>query len=391
MFLRSIITTVIALATVEISPLAATIKPSFDGNDKERKQIPIRLVEIAKGLTQPTEVVFLKKNLGSVLVLEKPGSLIWYNLRNHSKSVIHTFKVRQNSELGLLGAALHPNFPRDKRIFIHYNPRNTAQTTSRISSFVLETSKGQARLSKEKIILTVSQPFSNHDGGHLAFGPDGYLYIGLGDGGSRDDPNKAGQDLTTLLGKMLRIDINTTKKPYLIPHDNPFIGQKKIRPEIWAFGLRNPWRYSITKNGLIIAGDVGQDNWEEITVIAKGENHGWRIYEGSDCYLDKGKCQSLKHTKPRIVYSRSDGTSVTGGYLYQGTNQAIKNHYLFGDFTSGRIWAVPMNQLLTNKTIPSKKLIALGRWPINISSFGRDTEGRVYTLDFSGGKIYRID
>jgi glucose/arabinose dehydrogenase len=231
--------------------------------------------------------------------------------------------------------------------------------------------------------LEIEQPFANHNGGLNKFGPDGFLYIGMGDGGAAGDPFNFAQNLESLLGKFLRIDIE--KEPYAIPQDNPFVGRADAQGEIWAYGLRNPWRFSFDRcTGRLFAGDVGQDRIEEIDLIEKGKNYGWRIMEGSQCFDPPSLCNTQGLELPIAEYDHSLGCSVTGGYVYRGTQfPTLIGHYLFGDYCSGRIWSLaedPQGRWTMRQLIDS---------PFSISSFGEDEQGELYVIHY-GGAIYRV-
>jgi glucose/arabinose dehydrogenase len=239
----------------------------------------------------------------------------------------------------------------------------------------------------EVIIMEVEQPYSNHNAGQLAFGPDGYLYVALGDGGSAGDPLGNGQNLTTLLGSILRIDVNGLSGPgdYGIPADNPFVGVEGAREEIWAYGLRNPWRFSFDlQTGLLWAGDVGQSSWEEIDIITKGANYGWNIMEGSHCYSPATGCNQSELTLPVVEYDHSQGCSVTGGYVYRGDQIAsFQGYYIYGDYCSGNIWALAYDGSVVTENI---LLVDSG---LSITSFGEDLAGNLYILDRQGG-VYTL-
>jgi len=237
-----------------------------------------------------------------------------------------------------------------------------------------------------KVILQVNQPFANHNGGHLVFGPDGYLYIGLGDGGSGGDPQGNGQNLNALLGKMLRIDIDHGD-PYAIPLDNPFVGRSDARPEIWAYGLRNPWRYSFDRaTGDLYIADVGQNAYEEVDFqpvdSQGGENYGWNKYEGFHQY-GGGPTDGL--TMPVAEYAHAiGGCSVTGGYVYRGPSlPALSGVYLYGDYCSGQVWAL-------YRAASDWENVALLNASVLISSFGEDEAGELYLLDHGGGAVYQL-
>jgi glucose/arabinose dehydrogenase len=235
----------------------------------------------------------------------------------------------------------------------------------------------------EYVLMEIKEPESNHNGGQLAFGPDGFLYIGLGDGGGAGDKHGAignAQDLSTVLGKILRIDVDS-KRPFSIPPDNPFVNKKDARPEIWAYGLRNPWRFSFDrKTGKLFCADVGQNKWEEVDIIEKGKNYGWRIMEGNHCYDPENNCDSKPLTAPVVDYSRDKGVCVTGGYVYRGKKmQALLGKYVFGDW-KGKMYYLeetPGTWKMNDLKIEGKKDHDLG---LNINSFGEDEDGELYIL-----------
>ena len=239
----------------------------------------------------------------------------------------------------------------------------------------------------EVIIMEVEQPYANHNAGQLAFGPDGYLYIALGDGGSAGDPLGNGQNLTTMLGSILRIDVSGLSGPgdYEIPADNPFVGIEGAREEIWAYGLRNPWRFSFdSETGLLWAGDVGQNSLEEIDIITKGANYGWNIMEGSQCYSPATSCNQSDLTLPVAEYDHSQGCSVTGGYVYRGEQiTSLQGYYIYGDYCSGNIWA-----LAYDGSVVTENLLLVDS-ELSITSFGEDLAGNLYILDRQGG-IYTL-
>lgn len=350
-----------------------------------------QLKQVVTGLEQPVDVKFFPDSNSELLIAGKKGELTYAHLKLNQNVTVHNFNVRSGSEMGLLGLAFHPEYSSRESVvndqennflFVNYFPKKGDRRT-RVSRFSLtQTSQGY-KLLDEKIILEIQQPYSNHNGGQIAFGPDGYLYIGMGDGGSAGDPQGHGQNTKTLLGNMLRIDINTPDKvPYSIPKDNPFIDNVNYQPEIWAYGLRNPWRYSFAEDVLIVA-DVGQYKYEEISIVNKGQNYGWNTMEASHCYQPKNQCNTAKLILPQLEYGRSEGQSITGGYVYKGNvNPTLKNHYIYADFVSGNIWGVPY----PNFTSPTKLLSEQG----NISTFALDNHGELYLAGFSKGIIYQV-
>lgn len=351
----------------------------------------IQLKKIVTNLEQPVDLKFFPNSNNELLIASKKGKLTYTHLQQNKNYLVHEFNVRSGSEMGLLGLAFHPDYSHltnkvndDKNdyLFVNYFPKKGERKT-RISRFSLTQTNLGYQLLNEKIILEIKQPYSNHNGGQIAFGPDGFLYIGMGDGGSAGDPQGHGQNTQTLLGSMLRIDINTPiDVPYSIPKDNPFVNDLNFKPEIWAYGLRNPWRYSFAKDVLIVA-DVGQYKYEEISIIDKGQNYGWNTMEASHCYKPKTRCNTEQLILPKLEYGRSQGQSITGGYVYQGNiNAKLKNHYIYADFVSGSIWAAKYPAL----TSPIKLLSDQG----NISTFALDNQGELYVAGFSKGIIYQI-
>lgn len=293
-------------------------------------------------------------------------------------------RLRSGGEAGLLGIAFHPDVARNRYVFLNYTAPGQGGSEalrSRISRFTM-TDNRTIDPNSERIILEVSQPYANHNGGGIAFGPDGMLYAGFGDGGSANDPLRAGQNLNTLLGKFLRIDVNVAESAmprYAIPPDNPFATGGGGRPEIWAWGLRNPWRFSFdTATGELWAGDVGQNRLEEVDIIRRGGNYGWATMEGSRCLVGTS-CNQAGLILPVVEYGRSDGASITGGYVYRGRAiPSLVGSFIYGDFVSGRLWAVTYD----SNGAPRGTLLAnTGR---NIASFAQDADGEVYVVAYDG-------
>lgn len=339
------------------------------------------------GFSRPLDLQSPNDGTNRIFVVEQGGTVkVFDNQATASSS--ETFldisgRTVSGGELGLLGLAFHPDYGENGLFYVYYTPNNDVSVVSRfqVSSF----DSNEADSDSEKILLRIPQPFTNHNGGQLAFGTDGYLYISSGDGGSGGDPQGNAQNLNNLLGKILRIDVDIIDPglEYGIPVDNPFLGQGNARAEIYAYGLRNPWRMSFdTQTGNLWAGDVGQNKLEEIDIIVSGENYGWKIFEGTDCF--SGDCDLAGLTPPVFEYNHDSGDqSITGGYVYRGsTVNSLEGHYIYGDFLSGRIWSL-------NADSPQGSNSLLVESGLNISSFGTDANNEIYVCGFDG-KVYKF-
>ncbi|MDP9194772.1 MAG: PQQ-dependent sugar dehydrogenase [Acidobacteriota bacterium] len=291
-----------------------------------------------------------------------------------------------NGERGLLSIAFHPQYAQNGFFYVNHTNLSGHTVIARYSVSTLNSNRADP--SSAVPILAINQPFSNHNGGQLQFGPDGFLYIGMGDGGSGGDPGNRAQNLNDLLGKMLRIDVDGAS-PYAVPPSNPFVGQASARPEIWSYGLRNPWRFSFDRTtGDLWIADVGQGTWEEVdfqpATSIGGENYGWRRMEGSQCFNPLSNCNPGNLVLPVIEYDHSTGCSVTGGYVYRGTRNArLIGQYIYGDYCSGRIFSATHT---ANGTV-SRQLLDVS---FNISTFGEDLAGEIYVGDYSNGILYRL-
>lgn len=366
-------------------------KPAFDKIDRARARLDVRLELVAEGFERPTDIQPVPGQPGRLVVLEKTGAAWWLDLGSGETGKWLTRDVLTRSEQGLLGLAFHPAFARNGRFYLNFSVALDGRKHTRVAEFTVAAGQPleRTRPKQSRVLMDVEQPWANHNAGQLAFGPDGMLYIGMGDGGAANDPRGHGQNLETLLGAMLRVDVDAAARPYGIPPDNPFVGREGARPEIWAYGLRNPWRYSFTPDGRLVVADVGQNAFEEIALVARGENHGWKLREGGRCFPSGRRCTGGELTDPIWEYPHAEGTSVTGGLVYTGAAvPALKGLYVFGDFTTGRVWALrlPARPGLQ----PESALRALGRWPINISTFGVDHRGEMYVADFTRGRVYRF-
>jgi glucose/arabinose dehydrogenase len=341
---------------------------------------------------QPVGIYSPGDGTNRLFVVEQPGVIrVFENSENVAVPQVFLDigdHVLFGGEQGLLGLAFHPNYKVNGYFYVDYVADNPLRTV--IARYqVITDNPNQADPNSELVILTVEQPFPNHKGGQLAFGKDGYLYIGLGDGGSGGDPLGNGQNRSTLLGKILRVDVNSPSagRNYGIPSDNPFVGNSfDYREEIYAYGLRNPWRFSFDPaNGKLWVGDVGQDRMEEIDVVEKGKNYGWNIMEGTLCYDPASGCNQTGLEIPVWTYSHNEGNAVVGGYVYHGSMlPELSGSYVYGDYGSGKIWALQYNGTGT----PSNTLLVSSN--LTISSFGLDNLSELYICAFDG-KIYRLN
>ena len=303
-----------------------------------------------------------------------------------------SYSDKENEE-GFLGMAFHPNYKKTGEFFAYYTTRDARQT-SVVSRFrVSRSNPEQADPEFEEELLRIKQPYWNHNGGTIAFGPDGHLYVGLGDGGDGNDPHRNGQNLEVLHGSILRIDVDhkDAGKNYAVPKDNPFVNVKEARPEIWAYGLRNVWRLGFDRQtGDLWVTDVGQDLWEEINVVKRGGNYGWNFREGTHAFGALATKPGLKLEEPVWEYDHEVGKSITGGYVYRGKRlPELQGKFLYADYVSGRLWALHYDrekkQVVANYALQSERKAVI--------SFGEDEMGEVYFMAVSndGRGIYRFD
>lgn len=349
----------------------------------------IRLDRVATGIGQCTDIQSAKDGSGRLFLVRQQGTIQILRGTQVLPAAFLDIRPRLSTggERGLLGLAFPPDYARKRYFYINYT--NTAGT-SIISRFRLSASDpDRADPASEQVLLSINQPFANHNGGQIQFGPDGFLYIGMGDGGSANDPQNHGQNPRSLLGKMLRIDTETDLTPYRIPASNPFAMSTTTSPEIWASGLRNPWRFSFDRlNGDMFIADVGQNAWEEIDYQPAssrgGENYGWVTMEGRVCF--RAGCNQTGLTLPVHVYPRSEGLSVTGGYVYRGAaSPALTGTYIYGDYVTGRFWGLRQQ----GGAWVNELLLDAGR-SFSISTFGEDEAGEIYVANHGNGEIFRI-
>lgn len=341
---------------------------------------------VATGLIQPVFATPAPDGSDRLFIVEQPGRILIVDsggVRAIPFLDIRT-EVLSGGERGLLGLAFHPQFSSNRRFFVYYTRSLDGQTQSVVAEYSVSASNPDAADPQGRVLLSFAQPFPNHNAGWIGFGPDGYLYIASGDGGSGGDPFNNGQNLDTLLGKILRIDVDSGQ-PYSIPFSNPFTSDRGRR-EIWAYGLRNPFRCAFDfVTGRLFAGDVGQSRWEEVDIIERAGNYGWNITEGPDCYPPTvANCDRAGQTAPIHAYGRGDGASVIGGRVFRGPgNPALEGRYIFGDFVSGRIWS------LTESGPGDWTRELLSDSGFSISAFGEDATGRLLVVDYRG-TVWRL-
>ncbi|MBC8201752.1 MAG: PQQ-dependent sugar dehydrogenase [Planctomycetes bacterium] len=344
---------------------------------------------------EPIQVLFDGVHADQMYVVEKKGVVQQMQLGDKNPTTTTFLDIKDrvqvgHSEEGLLSVVFHPNYKFTKKIFVWYTAHKPRRCV--LSSITISNTENEDTVYNEEVILEVAQPWGNHNGGTLLFGEDGYLYVGVGDGGGSNDRKNNGQNKKTLLGTIIRIDINKKEgdKNYSIPEDNPFVKESNARSEIWAYGLRNPWRMSFDrKTGALWAADVGQNAWEEIDIIERGKNYGWNLREGKHDF----KKNNTKTTDPVFEYGRRQGGSITGGYVYRGKEiPTIDGEYIFSDYLSGRTWRLSAPKD-SSSDYTAKRILNIP--PISISSFGETPTGEILACGFDSpyatkGKIYLL-
>jgi glucose/arabinose dehydrogenase len=362
---------------------------------------PLTAQPFVSGFASPVEIAHANDSSGRLFVLEQAGRV---RVIRNGQLLATPFldlspgnggPVRSGGEQGLLGIAFHPAYASNGRFWVYYTRALSGDTNGNeivLQRFQRSTGNPDiADPASGAIALTIAHPqFSNHNGGKIAFGPDGYLYVGVGDGGGGGDPSNAAQSLADLRGKILRLDVDGAS-PYAIPASNPFAGSAPpVRREIWAYGLRNPWKFSFDRTtGDVFIGDVGQNAWEEIDFQprgAAGRNYGWRIFEGTHCFNPSSGCSLAGHTPPILEYAHNStgGFSVTGGYRYRGgALPTLSGYYIYGDYVSGRTWAAEPD---SSGAWTATQVATLP----NVSTFGEDENGELYAANHATGAIVRL-
>ena len=356
-------------------------------------ELAVRLKEVARGLDAPLFLTSPPGDPTRAFVVEQGGRI--RIIRNDAllptPFLDISSRIASGGERGLLGLAFHPQYATNGRFVVYYT--NTAGDI-RIASYKVSANPEVADPASEQLLLAVPHPsFSNHNGGMVTFGPDGRLYAGIGDGGSGGDPNGNGQNRNTLLAKLVRLDVNAAGQAS-VPSDNPFVGQSGMRPEIWSYGLRNPWRFSFDRlTGDLYIGDVGQNAREEIDVsrgpsnMGRGLDFGWNIMEGTSCFSPSSGCNRTGLTLPVLDYGHGDGCSVTGGYVYRGSLvPALRGMYFYGDYCSGWVRSF----VLSGGQVAQRLDWAALRPGGQITSFGEDAAGELYII-VASGSVFRIE
>lgn len=400
----------ISLITLLGSGIAMCVLPSYVLHENkqavknaEPPAITVKVQQVTDNLHSPTAAAF--PGNGDMWITEQPGLIrVVKNGKLQDAPLLDLrskmLKVNRGyEERGLLGICLHPQFKSNKKFYVFYSTLTTGKFDHKdvIAEYKLSPNSDKIDPNSGKVILSADKPDGNHDGGCIGFGPDGYLYISFGDGGGQGDKHGDfgnGQNTNTLLGKILRIDVNG-EAPYSVPKSNPFVGKKDMRPEIWAYGFRNPYRFSFDKvSGKLFAGDVGQDLWEEVDIVTKGANYGWRLMEGTHCYNPANGCDIKGITMPITEYSHTEGISVIGGYVYNGKQvPVLKSKYVFAD------WVGKMFYLQKAGALWNRGKIVFQNIPPNLKiiGFSQDAAGEVYVMtnadtgpENAKGAVYKI-
>jgi glucose/arabinose dehydrogenase len=345
---------------------------------------------VAGGFVQPLLVTHASDGSGRIFVVEQTGRI---RIVQDGQIVTTPFldrrnRVSGNYEQGLLGLAFHPDYAQNGIFFISYTDLEGDTMIERCQ--VSEQDPNVGADESCTTVLSVDQPYPNHNGGGIGFGPDGYLYVGLGDGGSGGDPEGRAQNINTLLGKMLRLEVNGDEAPYNVPPDNPFVGRDDASWEIWAYGLRNPWRWSFDRaTGDLYIADVGQNSYEEVNfqpaASGGGENYGWDYFEGLHTFEGQPSAGEVL-VEPIAEYAQAStgGCSVTGGFVYRGSSlPELNGVYFFGDACTGQVWVIISSEA-------GRQMLTWSDTPYGISSFGEDEAGELYLTDLFGGGVYRL-
>ncbi len=380
---------------------SGTLPPVVDGADAGRPAVPVQLVPVLRGLSQPTDLAVPPGQPGRLLVAEKGGAARLFEVATgRDVGTVFTLPVLTRSEQGLLGLAFHPRFAENGLLFVHASlPGAAGQEQSQVLRVRLAGPPAGPWSVAEgpTLVYAVDQPYPNHNAGVLVFAADGTLLVPYGDGGWRDDPHGHGQDPAGVLGSIVRLDVDTPGpdgRPWSVPAGQPAWSTPGTPPETWAIGLRNPWRAALAPDGRLVVADVGQGAWEEVSIATAGANLGWAQREGRACFPPDAPCAAPAAaglTEPFAVYGHDEGQSITGGGVAQAPAlPALDGQYVFADFVSGRFWAAPLPAPAAGPQPPLAARVALGRFPIMPSTFGRAPDGGLYVADFAKGDVYRL-
>ena len=379
-----------------------TVSPLPNANKGAIPRIRVSRLFPSLQLRRPVQALQAPGDTRALFVLEQAGRIVRLDLQDASVTEAPTWMdIREQvhdrgNEEGLLSMAFHPKFAENGQFFLYYTA--TSPRRSELTRFTVDRASGKPDLRSAKVLLEIPQPYSNHNGGTVLFGPDGMLYLSVGDGGAANDPHNHGQNPSTLLGTVIRIDVDRAKddKPYAVPADNPFVGDAKAAPEVWAFGLRNVWRMSFDRaTGKLYGGDVGQNAWEEIDIIQRGGNYGWNVREGRHAFAPaRPGAFSTDFIEPIAEYGHGDGVSVTGGFVYRGARfPALVGVYLYADYAFGTIWGLRCGDSgCGDPAVVWKRGAAAQMW----SSFGELHDGELVLCAFDGGEsgpgsLWKID
>ncbi len=356
------------------------LTPLFDAVDADKPRIDIALEPLVSGLGNLTDVQHVPGTATTFVALDKGGTATVFDSATGESHPWFTLSVATESEQGLLGLAFAPDYQTSGRFFTYSSSEPTDSMGTHITRWQGRTDGPAERMDT---VLSIRQPYTNHNGGQIVFGPDGMLYAGIGDGGAANDPHRHGQTGATLLGSILRIDVSMGDG-YAIPPDNPFVTDDTVADEIAVRGARNPWRFTPQPDGSLIVADVGQDLWEEVSIARPGDNLGWNIREGDHCFPPGTTCASAGLVDPVWTYDHDTGKSITGGVIVTGDRVAqLTGKYLVGDFTTGRIWALDLS---ASPVQP----YALGHWDLLISTFAVDAAGNGLVADYGSGTVYQL-
>lgn len=360
------------------------LNPVFDGSDAGRARIGVRLEPVASGCGDVAAMVFAPAQPEVMLLADRSGAVRWMDLATGEAGELLRVDAIVGGDRGLLGVALHPRYYANGRIFVRYTARSRGRVVARVEEYRAPPGGDLRRVTPERVhtVYEVALPFAGGEGGALAFGPDGMLYVGTGDGGRGDDPFGHGQNGGTALGSVLRLDVDGPA-PFRAPHDNP--RAPGWLPEVWAIGLRDPRHPTFDGSGRLVIADVGGDAWEEVGVVVAGGNHGWDVREGRRCHPVSAGCGGFGFVEPVHAYD-APASAVVGGHVAGPEEGRLAGLYVFADGGTGRLWAVELPDEVGE---PARSVYALGRFPLRPGAFGRDAAGRLY-LASAGGTVHRL-